>query len=104
MHEQFANDFYRSRTWRKCRDEFVKARGGLCERCLARGIITAGSRTMPLQVHHKTPLTRENITNPEITLSWDNLQLLCKQCHDEEHAGEAARRWTVDEDGHVVAR
>lgn len=104
MHEQFANAFYRSSAWRKCRAEFVKARGGLCERCLARGIINAGTREMPLQVHHKVKLTRDNISDPAITLNWDNLTLLCKECHDAEHTGSARPRWAVDEAGHVSAR
>ena len=104
MHDQFANTFYRSRTWRKCRDEYARSRGGLCERCLARGIINAGSRDMPLQVHHRMKLTPENIGDPAVTLSWTNLELLCKQCHDEEHGGDTPRRWSVDADGRVSAR
>jgi len=71
MHEQFANAFYRSRAWRNCRAEFVKSRGGLCERCLARGIVNAGSKEMPLQVHHRQKLTPENISDPTITLNWE---------------------------------
>lgn len=103
MHEQFANGFYRSRAWRRCRDDFAKARGGLCERCLSRGIINPGTDELPLQVHHKVKLTPQNITDPAIALNWDNLELLCKRCHDDERAG-APVRWTVDEMGHVVAR
>ena len=37
------------------------------------------------EVHHKIPLTPENIYNPEITLNWDNLELLCSSCHSIEH-------------------
>lgn len=103
MHEQFANAFYRSRTWRRCRDEFFRSRGGLCERCLARGIVNAGSKEMPLQVHHKQPLTKENISDPAVTLAWANLELLCKECHDAEHR-PTAPRWKVSPDGHVEAR
>ncbi len=103
MHAQFANEFSRSRTWRKCRDAFARSRGGLCERCLARGIINAGSADMPLQVHHRNKLTPENIHDPTVTLNWANLELLCKECHDAERTGEAAKRWTVDEAGHVSA-
>lgn len=103
MHAQFANDFYRSRAWKNCRAAYFKSRGGLCERCLARGIINAGSRDMPLQVHHRRPLTPENITDPEITLNPANLELLCKDCHDAEHLGETKRRWRVTEDGTVLA-
>ena len=103
MHQQFANAFYGSQAWKNCRAAYRKARGNLCERCLARGLITAGTREMPLQVHHKVELTPENSNDPRVTLSWDNLQLLCKRCHDEQHMDER-KRWIVDEDGRVVIR
>jgi predicted kinase len=37
------------------------------------------------EVHHKTFLTPENINDPDITLGWDNLQLLCRPCHNAVH-------------------
>ena len=80
--------FYTSWIWRKCRQSFIQAKGGLCERCLARGKIEAGSADRPLEVHHK------------IALNWDNLELLCKRCHDAEKERKS-HRWTVDESGHV---
>ena len=103
MHEQFANAFYGSQAWKDCRQAYRKAKGGLCERCLAKGLVTAGSRSMPLQVHHKIELTPENIGDPNITLNWANLQLLCKDCHDEVHTA-GSPRWRVDESGHVEAK
>ena len=102
MHGQFANGFYGSQAWKACRQAYRKAKGGLCEACLANGLYNAGSKAMPLQVHHKIELTPENISDPSITLNWDNLQLLCKECHDAQHQSD--RRWSVDEAGHVVAR
>jgi len=99
VHEQFANGFYRSTPWEKCRTEFRKAKGGLCERCLARGIINAGSKKNPLQVHHKIRLTPENLNDPSITLNWDNLELLCKDCHKAEHRRKTDMR--TDAFGHV---
>lgn len=80
LHEQFANGFYSSIGWRKCREAFKRSKGGLCERCMARGLITPGT-----EVHHKVWLTPENLDDPEITLNWANLELLCKQCHTDEH-------------------
>ena len=93
--------FYTSWTWRKCRKAFAEARGNLCERCLKKGIIEAGSRERPLEVHHRTALTPENINNPSVTLNWDNLELLCKTCHDEERE-RRPKRWKIDENGHVI--
>lgn len=34
-------------------------------------------------VHHKEMLNENNIHNPDVTLSFDNLQYVCKQCHDD---------------------
>ena len=36
-------------------------------------------------VHHKIHLTPHNIDNPSITLSEDNLELLCRECHIKKH-------------------
>lgn len=93
--------FYTSWTWRKCRTAFAKSKGNLCERCLSRGVIEAGSKDRPLEVHHKTPITQENLSNPEITLNWENLELLCKTCHDEERE-RREKRWKVDPAGRVA--
>lgn len=54
-------------------------------------------------VHHKNHITQDNIDDPEIALSWDNLELLCRDCHAGEH-GKKKKRYTVDECGRVEAR
>lgn len=90
---RFAREFYRSWSWIKCARAYKADRGGLCERCLAKGLITPGE-----EVHHKIHLTPENINNPKISLNFDNLELLCKNCHIEEHRGV---RWRADDQGHV---
>ena len=92
--------FYTSWTWRKCRKAFAESKGNLCERCMKRGIIEAGSKDRPLEVHHKIPLTADNITDPNIALAWSNLELLCKSCHDEERE-RRAKRWRIGPDGRV---
>jgi 5-methylcytosine-specific restriction endonuclease McrA len=51
------------------------------------------------EVHHKIRLTPENLADPQISLNWDNLELLCKQCHMEEHTDT---RWRADEAGHIA--
>lgn len=93
--------FYTSWQWRKCRKAFAKSKGNLCERCLKRGIIEPGSRDRPLEVHHKIPLTPDNMKNPDITLGWSNLELLCKKCHDQERE-RREKRWSVGKDGKVL--
>ena len=100
-HDAAIERFYTTRAWKKCRAAFLQDRGGLCEKCLARGIIEAGSKDRPLEVHHKIPLTAENVNDPKVALNWDNLQLLCKDCHDEEK-DRVQKRWRVDEAGRVT--
>lgn len=94
MHEQFANGFYRSAAWKKCRKAFWEAHQGLCTRCMARGLIVPGA-----EVHHRIRITPENLDDPGVTLNWDNLELLCKECHLQEHARGSGPR--TDANGHV---
>ena len=76
----------------------MKSVSGLCERCLARGLYVPGEI-----VHHKVHITPENITDENITLSFKNLELLCRDCHADEHR-RVKRRYSVDESGKVSAR
>ena len=97
--QDYAVSFYKSQAWKKCRDAYAKSKGGLCENCLRKGIYAPGDI-----VHHKIHLTPLNIEHPEITLDWDNLQLLCRACHADIHAGrEEGRRYRADELGRVTA-
>lgn len=73
----FAEKFYRSRIWRSCRAAYLTSRFGLCERCGAAGKI----------VHHRIELTPANISDASFTLGWDNLELCCQACHNQEHHG-----------------
>lgn len=36
-------------------------------------------------VHHKVYIDAKNIWNTDVTLSFDNLELLCIDCHNKEH-------------------
>jgi len=89
----WAYSFYISPAWVKCRAGYAKSRGGLCERCAAKGLAVPGD-----EVHHKKRLTPKNVRDPAVALSWDNLELLCKACHLEEHRPVA---WRTDAGGHV---
>ncbi|WP_341873041.1 HNH endonuclease [Enterococcus faecalis] len=72
--------FYKSKVWRKCREGYIKSVGGLCERCIKNNKIVQG-----YIVHHKKHLTEETIHDPMISLSWNNLEYLCLDCHNKEH-------------------
>ena len=101
LRSQEVEKFYTTWTWRRCRKAFAESKGNLCERCLSRGIIEPGSKDRPLEVHHKTALTADNIRDPNVALNWDNLELLCKTCHDQERERNA-KRWSVTPDGRVT--
>jgi 5-methylcytosine-specific restriction endonuclease McrA len=95
MHNQFANPFYQSKLWRRTRADYLKACGGLCERCLARGLYRPAT-----QVHHIQPLTPDNLSDPSVTVSWNNLEALCDDCHTRVH--NPSVRWRIDSDGNVI--
>ena len=96
--KEFAAEFYKSKAWEKCRESYAQSVGWLCEDCLEKGIYKSGEI-----VQHKTELTPENIDKPEVTLSWDNLRLVCRECHAEQH-GKRQRPYSVDEYGRVRIR
>ena len=80
-HHHAMNDaFYRSVAWQQTRQAYGDAMGWLCERCRARGVIQRGSI-----VHHKRYLGMDPAM--ETALAWDNLELLCLDCHNREHMG-----------------
>lgn len=82
--------FYKTKRWAHCREGFLKSKGGLCERCLAKGIYKAAE-----VVHHKIRLTPTLCADPAIALNWDNLEALCRECHEKEH-DRNRRRFKVD--------
>ena len=88
--------FYKSAAWKKCRAAYISMCGGLCERCLAEGIVKPG-----YIVHHKKHLTADNYQDPEIALSFDNLEYLCFNHHQAEHFRKQ-RRYRIDKDGNVI--
>jgi 5-methylcytosine-specific restriction endonuclease McrA len=97
MAKDYAKDFYRSKAWHDCRDGYIKKVSGLCERCLAKGLYRPG-----VIVHHKIYLTPRNIKDPSISLNWDNLELLCRECHNEEHLAKDNKRYHFDKSGNLI--
>lgn len=90
--------FYKNKQWLNCRNAYFDYRHGLCERCLADGQIIAG-----VIVHHKEHLTPDNYTDSEIAYGFDNLELLCKECHNKEHFGmNDGHRAKIDELGNII--
>ena len=114
MAKEFARSFYSSKTWQDCRNEYMRRRHYLCENCLRKGIYKPAEI-----VHHKIELDPINIENPEIALCFDNLEAVCRECHDEYHDNrgrwakinekkrekrDASNRYKINADGTVSAR
>lgn len=99
MAKEFAESFYKSKTWQKCRASYIKSVGGLCENCLEKGILKTGSI-----VHHINHITEDNINDDSVTLNWSNLRYVCRDCHAREHSTQGRRRYTIDDYGNVIVR
>lgn len=78
MAKEWAKDFYASTLWRLNREYALKRDRYTCRRC----------GRLATVVHHKIHLTRDNISNPQISLNPDNLESLCDDCHKLEHDNE----------------
>ena len=85
--------FYKSKAWLVARNIKTNATQGKCERCGAIGE----------EVHHIIKLTVQNVINPTISLSQDNLEFLCKKCHNAEHKRFSKER-EFDEEGNLIHR
>ena len=89
--------FYNSKQWKDVELLYKKKAHYLCELCLQKGLYTPGDI-----VHHKIHLTAENYTDPEVSLNFENLQLVCIPCHNNiHHKKTASRRWKFI-DGQLV--
>ena len=85
------HNFYKSNAWKLAREIKIRNANGKCERCGALGE----------EVHHKIRLTVENVNEPTISLNQDNLELLCKKCHNKEHK-RFTKHQEFDEDGNLI--
>ena len=75
----YAVKFYNSKVWKQCREAYKQSVNGLCESCLDNDKVIPGK-----ELHHKVALTKGNINDTNITLSWSNLIFLCFDCHQKE--------------------
>lgn len=91
---EFAKAFYLSPQWRRVREYIFRRDAGLCVRCGRPGEI----------VHHRVPLTPQNIHDAETALGEGNLELLCRDCHGLAHAHSLAvgEGLAFDGNGNVV--
>jgi len=85
------HNFYKSPAWLSARELKIMSVNGRCERC---GQI--GS-----EVHHIDKLTIDNVSDTSISLNLDNLELLCKECHNKEHK-RFTKEVRFDKDGNLM--
>ena len=84
--------FYKSKAWQLARTIKINATQGKCERCGGIGE----------EVHHQIRLTVGNVNDTNISLNQDNLELLCKNCHNEEHGRFHKSKQSFDSDGNFI--
>ena len=87
------HNFYKSTVWQVARQIKYQDQNGKCERCGKVGE----------EVHHKTRLTVDNVKDPTISTNQDNLELLCKDCHNKEHK-RFTKEKEFDSDGNLIPR
>ena len=104
--------FYKSKRWQKITKLVWIKQYCLCNRCHKPVYVDGLSDYMPKEkrrtgiVHHKIYLNDININDPAVALCMDNLEGLCKECHElEHHKDEVVRKeYMFDEDGNLVER
>ena len=85
------HNFYKSDIWKLAREIKIRSVNGRCERCGGIGF----------EVHHKDRLTVDNVNDSSISLNPENLELLCKDCHNKEHQ-RFNKEMQFDEEGNFI--
>ena len=90
--------FYNSKEWKIARQLKIQLAYGTCEKCGKAGY----------EVHHKIPLTLDNLYDPKISLSVDNLELLCTSCHNQQRDNKIKKairdNFIFDNNGYVIPK
>lgn len=103
MAREFAEWFYKSSKWYKCRKAYIAERrsidGGMCEDC---------HEVPGYIVHHKVSIDEHNIHDPDVTLNPRNLKYVCIECHNIVEHGYGRKKaadeieYTFDSDGNPI--
>lgn len=84
-------EFYNSHAWQKQRKYKMQLENYRCARC---GGVAE-------DVHHKITLTDTNVNNQEIAMNLDNLECLCRTCHNKETHGKTTN-YLFDSNGDLT--
>ena len=85
------HNFYKSDTWKLAREIKIRLVNGRCERCGGIG----------QEVHHRQRVTVDNVEDASVSLNPENLELLCKDCHNKEHQ-RFSKETRFDLDGNLI--
>ena len=105
-------NFYRSKAWKTVRKNVWLKQNCLCARCHRPVYVRGISEPIPKEyqvkgiVHHKIHLDNTNVYDDEISLNEDNLEGVCKSCHEMLHHPDISTRsnYTFDEYGNLVLK
>lgn len=86
---------YKTKKWQKLRQQKLIL-NPLCERCDKKEI-----KNPAYFIHHKEYVTDENYMDDSVFFNIDNLESLCKKCHNEEHFADK-EEYTFDENGDLI--
>jgi len=96
-------EFYNTKAWKQNRVAYAISQSCICERC-GRAVYVSGvnsylpkNKRLRYVVHHKEHLDDSNFTD-DIALDWNNLELLCLDCHNAVH-GQSPTKEGIGFDG-----
>ena len=104
--------FYNSKAWKQVKNNIWIKQHLLCNRCHKPVYVNGLSDYLPKEkrrtviVHHKIYLDNENVYDDAIALNENNLEGICKECHELEHHQDQVTRseYTFDEQGNLILR
>lgn len=105
-------EFYNSKAWKNIRLGVWMNQKCLCNRCHKPVYVDGLSEWIPKEkrrtgiVHHKIYLDNINVYDPNITLDANNLEGLCKECHELEHHQDVSVRkgYVFDDEGNIISK
>ena len=84
-------EFYNSSIWQKQRKYKMQLENYRCARCGG----------LAEDVHHKITLTEHNVNDFNVSLYLENLECLCRRCHNKETHGKKDK-YEYDSSGDLV--
>ena len=85
---------YKSKRWQKLRDYKLKL-NPVCERCSKLNIFVPA-----VIIHHKEYITDLNYFDDDVFFNVENLEALCRECHNKEHFKKNS--WNFDSNGDLI--